>query len=818
MLWLTQFRVLLWKNFLELKRSWFSLSLRTILPILILVVYVLNQSSTGLSSYLDFSQQGKTVKHPPSHPISQDFPTCERPCLTLAVAPDDQIIRDLVQELMDTQGQSLSNVHFLPSYDDLSLFLFNGSSNPVLAGLHFTPDHDARTLEAVVQVNTSTYPTCHYSGDGSLASGGVALDPCHELFTNVVYPLHSSLQAAFLSFSTQKQWDLDLSFAFSPHPVIGSVSSTSDGAGVLSYYLVFMILLLSWLIIEEKKNSMRAHLIQSGLHDSAYWASWGLTIFIIFFICFVLVLICGFVLNFTLLTVNDFSLAIYVSFHLLFFVTTAILLTSSLVNSPTGWAGISVLFLLFSSIFSNLVPFLLEIPLRNSVFWSYLVLLFPPSLIFTVLNTLSFTAGEEIGGIGIDDISKICPMSSFGPDFPCKFFLSDYLFLMRLFCLVYVGLALYIATVFPKRSGGPFGDPLLVFNYFLEKFRSNRRVLTAQNDRHTSSSDPDIASLAHKSYDFDRNVISVSLLSRFFRYGFLWLNKTKAINGVSFGVQKNVTTALIGQNGSGKSTLLNVLLGEFSPSKGIAFVFEKNVITQKRLIRSKTNVIPQFDCVYSELTAFENMIFLGRIRGLSVSDCLEQSRHLFELIGLDDVANRRVSTYSGGMVRRLSVALGFLGSASLVLADEMSTGLSPTDKQKVWNLLQKEKEKRTVLIIEHDLLSADMLCDSIIMMHKGHVIASGTPLHLKSRFGSGVMVSASVNDDTFDKVVNVMKFFGPIVKLEGMLQVKVEGVQEAQNLLERLENEGINDILIDMSTMNDVFMKAIAEFSKQTHH
>ncbi|KAL0211823.1 hypothetical protein RCL1_005449 [Eukaryota sp. TZLM3-RCL] len=806
-LWLSQFRILLWKNFVSLIRSPLSLVLRMLLPIAILVIFSLSSPSLNNNSE-DFRQQREDVRRPPAHKVSMDFPTCNLPCYTLTVSPDTEIMRDIISNLIITRGQSLNNVKFFSDSETMAKFLYNGTSHPVLAAIDFRESSVSNEVEAIVRLNASSQSLC---SNAVLSSFGYSQSPCFHLLKEVAYPLHTALQQSLLSVASGKEFKLDLSYAYAPHPPIIRASKAADGGVYVNFFFLVVLLLFCFLIIDEKKSSMRAHLIQSGMFDSAYWLSWIITIFILMVICAILILSTAFILKFQSFLKNDFAVILYTLLHVIIHSSFTCSFISSLVSTPTGWAGISVLSILFNLLVSNFIPLIVE-AFKTKTHWKYLTLAFPSALSSPLFQMLSAAVEDDGPGIRWKDLEKISPFPG------ATYSYTGYLSLMRRYSLLFFVLNLYLAHVFPKRPSGPFGDFLLVFNWIREKIRERSRDLNPDSDPQSKSNNSDLALASKRAYDTNRNVVTISQLSMRFYYGWFWLKKTNALNSVTAGFARNQTTAIVGQNG--KSTLLNILLGEFVPKHGSVLVFGHNVVTQKRAVRRKVNVVPQFDCLFEHLTALENMIVLGRIRDIPYDQCIQQSLDLLDQVNLLQLKDRKVGTFSGGMQRRLSVCLGFLGPAELVLVDEGTSGLSPMDKQKVQLLMQREKQKRTIAMVDHDLFSADLLSDTVVMLHQGNLVAFGAPLNLKARYGKGVLFTVSLieNATSHTRVVNLIEelkvhFTQPVVASNETITFSVSNSVEAETVLRALEamkNDcQIDNVGVNMSGLDEVFLNII---------
>ncbi|KAL0233062.1 hypothetical protein GEMRC1_011809 [Eukaryota sp. GEM-RC1] len=263
MIWFTHFCVLLWKNYLTLKRSPSNVILRTVLPVAVIIILIQLSKMTAITQDADFRQQGRDIKHPESNSISKHFPTCDLPCYTLAVSPDEPSYRKIISIMMDQRGQSIENVVFLPSSKELSLYLYNGTKVPVLAAIDFKEDDNYdNTIKAVVRLNASATSTCT---NEQLYGAGYSYDPCFPLVESTAFPIHASLQQALMTYTAGEDFTIDFSWAFAPHPVVSRGQVQTDASSYVSYLFLSLVLLLSFLVIDEKKSSMRAHLIQCGM-------------------------------------------------------------------------------------------------------------------------------------------------------------------------------------------------------------------------------------------------------------------------------------------------------------------------------------------------------------------------------------------------------------------------------------------------------------------------------------------------------------------------------------------------------------------------
>jgi ABC-type multidrug transport system ATPase subunit len=219
-----------------------------------------------------------------------------------------------------------------------------------------------------------------------------------------------------------------------------------------------------------------------------------------------------------------------------------------------------------------------------------------------------------------------------------------------------------------------------------------------------------------------------------------------AIKGSWFSIEKDRLFCLLGPNGAGKTTTINCLTGVLPPSGGDALVYGESITNPGSIerIRSVMGVCPQFDVQWGELTGAEHLYIYGRVKGLDAKDVKRQSEELLGSVKLTAAAGQRTSTYSGGMRRRLSVAIALLGDPLIVYLDEPTTGMDPISRRHVWDAIEAAKVGRAVVLTTHSMEEADILGDTIAIMARGRVRAYGSSLRLKQRFGSGYQLAVAI--------------------------------------------------------------------------
>jgi ABC-2 type transport system ATP-binding protein len=210
--------------------------------------------------------------------------------------------------------------------------------------------------------------------------------------------------------------------------------------------------------------------------------------------------------------------------------------------------------------------------------------------------------------------------------------------------------------------------------------------------------------------------------------------EVQALDGVSFEVREGEVFGLLGPNGAGKSTTVRVLVTLTSPDTGAAFVGGHDVRTQQGAVRRTIGYVPQDSGVDQFGTGRENLMLQGRVQGMGGRDLQRRADELLELVGIADAADRIVKTYSGGMRRRLDIALGLVHHPRVLFLDEPTTGLDPEARVAMWEEVSRlaEAETLTILLTTHYLEEADQLADRLAIVSQGKVVVGGTPTELKA--------------------------------------------------------------------------------------
>ncbi|WP_209368198.1 ABC transporter ATP-binding protein [Sediminibacillus dalangtanensis] len=214
--------------------------------------------------------------------------------------------------------------------------------------------------------------------------------------------------------------------------------------------------------------------------------------------------------------------------------------------------------------------------------------------------------------------------------------------------------------------------------------------------------------------------------------------KNVAVSDVNLYLDKGESVGLLGPNGAGKSTAISMISSLVKPSAGDVTWHGKSVVKDPNVIRMHLGVVPQDIALYKELTAVENLRFFGRIYGLRGKELESQMANVLEIVGLTERKNELVKHYSGGMQRRVNIAVALLHEPEIIIMDEPTVGIDPQSRNYILEMVQKlnEEQGMTVLYTSHYMEEVERLCDRIYIMDDGKVIASGTKQELTSILSS----------------------------------------------------------------------------------
>lgn len=248
----------------------------------------------------------------------------------------------------------------------------------------------------------------------------------------------------------------------------------------------------------------------------------------------------------------------------------------------------------------------------------------------------------------------------------------------------------------------------------------------------------------------------------------------QALNGIDIEVNKGEFYGLLGPNGAGKTTTINILSTILKPDKGEIFINGFNLKTESKKCKNYIGIVPQEIALYDDLSAYDNLVFWGKLYKINSSLLSKRINELLDLMGLEQRKNHKIKTFSGGMKRRINIACALLHSPKILLMDEPTVGLDPQSRNFIFEALQKlHQQGTTIIYTTHYMEEVEKLCDKISIIDYGKIIAQGSINELKklSKISESIIIhsdselkgkkeiiSSSIKNK-FDIFDNILKFY-----------------------------------------------------------
>ena len=317
---------------------------------------------------------------------------------------------------------------------------------------------------------------------------------------------------------------------------------------------------------------------------------------------------------------------------------------------------------------------------------------------------------------------------------------------------------------------------------------------------------------AQKSISTD-NAIVVKGLRKSFK-------KLTVLDGIDLCVKRGTVLALLGPNGAGKTTTIRILSTLLLPDGGQALIRGFDVVREANKVRSLIGLTGQYAAVDEYLTGKENLHMIGRLYRLNHQDIKQRTQELLELFDLMEASARTVKTYSGGMRRRLDLAVSLIAAPPIIFLDEPTTGLDPRSRLIMWDIIEQlVAAGTTILLTTQDMDEADRLADKIVVIDGGRIIAEGTADELKQRVGSERLEITIAEASSFETAKRVV--YGEGLHLDSKTRTlslaTKGGVHQLKQVLSLLDEAGIGveNVSFRRPTLDDVFLTLTGHTTEQ---
>ncbi|CAM0946664.1 unnamed protein product [Alopecurus aequalis] len=244
-----------------------------------------------------------------------------------------------------------------------------------------------------------------------------------------------------------------------------------------------------------------------------------------------------------------------------------------------------------------------------------------------------------------------------------------------------------------------------------------------------------------------------------------------AVRGLSLALRKGQCFGMLGPNGAGKTSFINMMIGLVAPTYGTAYIHGMDLRKDMNEIYENIGVCPQHDLLWETLTGREHLLFYGRMKNLTGSALMKAVEESLKSVNLlhSGFADKSVNKYSGGMKRRLSVAIALIGDPKVVYMDEPSTGLDTTSRNDLWNVIKRAKKECTIILTTHSMEEAEELCDRVGIFVSGNFQCLGTPKELKSRYGGTRVLTITTAVEHEEEVARLItELYPSTTKIYGM--------------------------------------------------
>ncbi|OQS03707.1 ATP-binding Cassette (ABC) Superfamily [Thraustotheca clavata] len=285
-----------------------------------------------------------------------------------------------------------------------------------------------------------------------------------------------------------------------------------------------------------------------------------------------------------------------------------------------------------------------------------------------------------------------------------------------------------------------------------------------------------------------------------------------AISGLSLSMYRDQITCLLGHNGAGKTTLISILTGMLPATSGNAFMLRGlSLRSDLQTIRKSIGICPQHDILYDKLTVEEHLLFYSSLKG---NNSIDVESVLLSL-GMEEKRQTQVKNLSGGMKRKLSLIISFLGESKIIFLDEPTSGMDPYSRRQSWEMILNHRRNRILVLTTHSMEEADILGDRIAILVEGSLQCCGTSMFLKTKYGTGYKLSIELNDETeatnlIDLVTGQIpsSSVSQIIGTEVSFQLPLETASLFPDLFNVLdESQYIQSFGISVTTLEEVFIK-----------
>uniref|UniRef100_A0A671L7F6 ATP-binding cassette sub-family A member 1-like n=1 Tax=Sinocyclocheilus anshuiensis TaxID=1608454 RepID=A0A671L7F6_9TELE len=439
----------------------------------------------------------------------------------------------------------------------------------------------------------------------------------------------------------------------------------------------------------------------------------------------------------------------------------------------------------------GIIYFTLYLPYVLCVAWQDYVG-FGAKVVVSLLSPVAFGFGCEYfalfeeQGVGIQWSNLLSsPMQE------DSYSLTTSISLMLFDSVLYAVMTWYIEAVFP----GQYGIPRPWYFPFTKSYWCGEKCGGITSAPTNKKENAEAVCIEEEPAHLDPGVYIENLVK-------VYSNGKLAVDGLTLGFYEGQITSFLGHNGAGKTTTMSILTGLFPPTSGTAYIQGKDIRTDLNTIRQNLGVCPQHNVLFSMLTVEEHIWFYARLKGLPEEKVKSEMEQIVMDLGLPHKRKSRTNQLSGGMQRKLSVALAFVGGSKVVKVVEPTAGVDPYARRGIWDLLLKYRQGRTIILSTHHMDEADILGDRIAIISHGKLCCVGSSLFLKTQLGTGYYLTLVKKD--FDLSVSSCRTSSSTVSYS-----KEDSVSESSSDAGLGSDHESETTTIDISLISNVIFKHV---------
>lgn len=832
-------RLLLRKNVLLSVRETGALFIMLIVPFLVMLLMYLDQLTIDNGG--TFTPELLDTRNPDVQPldvIPRCIPKATDTCYTLAFAPNTRPdVSAWVEQVR--ANNAIPKVEVI-SFADQDLLNEHLRTNPNMTQAAYV--FNDYTLDRLADGDVSFIVQYNHTVQSVFPLGFSFYD------REVVIPsMVSHMNNVIMSNMANRSINISVSVSKFPHPnIVDGVPVDAFGNnGALLTFATYFVVLVFFLfrIVEEKERGLRDALRLAGQTQLQHYISWTIPFLMLNLVVTLLLIVLGAMFGFDLFRKIQFGLYFLTMFIFSLSIIGWTFFLASLINKSFSVNTISFNIFIFGYLIGTSASIVYDDDLETPAVLRPLFAISPITMYVRTIDYLALQSNLPSPTIKMSEIGNLPDVYPILTSWSWMFFSG----------LIAYLLSIYLDNVVRTPHGTP-SSPL----YFLQPSYWRPRKPDINFDSDTTPDEAEVDPLVQQEEDdlharasirYDPNVEDedvraerVAIANDQRADAALLINGVSkkfsshlAVDDVSFSVARNTAFALLGANGAGKSTLFKCLTTTLSATAGDAYIYGLSAKKDREAVRKLIGVCPQFDIFWTKLTGAEHIRLFAALRGYTPQMC---EREIEERLADVDLWNKKADTYagdySGGMQRRLSVAIALTGNPRLVFLDECTSGADPLVRRDLWASIQRAKKGRVIFLITHSIAEAQYIAghNRIGIMAQGKMRVLGNAMRLKTKFGAGLSLVAVVHgdDSTVQRLFEGLKNQCSEVAYIGTTQGEREGdlvasfafprgtpdslVVAAIQFVETEQNAyGVRDYSINSTTLGEVF-KSITSLSE----